>query len=242
LQLDLIVISGDLTQRATHDEFQQAHDFLTTLPVRYLVVPGNHDLAAWRLWERFTAPWKKWKRYIAPELDTCAAGPGFIAVGLNTARRFGTHPDWSRGRVNHRQLRWMQRQFDKHPPETLRILVTHHPFYLSAAAQGRGLLGRLDQAWPILQASSADLLLSGHLHLAYAQSVNGMVIAQAGTGISDRLKGGEANSFNLITANEKQIVLQNMLWSEANFMAQPPQIFENGAQGWQKHVLSPDAA
>src|SRR5205814_10461846 len=44
------VVSGDLSQRARHGEFQAAHAFLNrirdAMPV--LVVPGNHDLEWWR--------------------------------------------------------------------------------------------------------------------------------------------------------------------------------------------------
>lgn len=238
LELELVVISGDLTQHAKRSEFRAAQEFLQALKHPYLVVPGNHDLSEWRLWERFVYPWKKWKAFISPELDVVYRGSGFCAVGLNTARRFGHHPDWSRGRLNVQQLSWMRRQFELSPEQDLRILVTHHPFYLTPAAQHRGHVGRHRQAWPVLQAAGVDLLLSGHLHLAYAASLNGAVMISAGTGISTRLKG-EANSFHLMTASAEQLVLQTLLWNESEFAARLPQIFEKHTGTW-KEKLYPE--
>lgn len=51
-KLDYLVISGDLTQRASREEFERASRFLRLLidtfdlsPLRCLIVPGNHDLS-----------------------------------------------------------------------------------------------------------------------------------------------------------------------------------------------------
>ncbi len=44
LNPDLVVISGDLTQRAKHSEFREARTFIAQLPGETLVVPGNHDV------------------------------------------------------------------------------------------------------------------------------------------------------------------------------------------------------
>lgn len=41
---DLILISGDLTQRARTHEFRLAKEFIRKLPAPVLVVPGNHDI------------------------------------------------------------------------------------------------------------------------------------------------------------------------------------------------------
>lgn len=239
-ELDLVVISGDLTQRATHAEFQQAHAFLQQLPALCLVVPGNHDLAAFNLLERFGYPWQKWRQYISPELDSVRSGPGFVAVGLNSARQLAHHPDWSRGRINSRQLSWMQRQFAAYPSNYLRILVTHHPFYLSEAARSRGHVGRHHKAWPVLQAAGADLLLSGHLHLAYAFAVKGMIVAQAGSGVSNRLKG-EANSYNLISWHQQHLTLETRMWQGETFLPEHKQTFEKTPQGWQLQDLATPA-
>ncbi|MGV3525484.1 MAG: metallophosphoesterase family protein [Candidatus Sericytochromatia bacterium] len=224
LKPDLVVISGDLTQRARSDEFRAARDFIRELPQPHLVVPGNHDLAAFRLHERLAYPWQKWKKYISRQLEPVVREPGFVAVGLNTARRVSLHLDWSRGRINDTQLNWVDHQLRSATPEQVRVLVTHHPFLLSDMAHGRGLIGRFDMAWPRLQKAGVDLVLSGHLHLAYAKALKGMIVAQAGSGLSHRLKG-EANSFNLIEARRDLIAITQMAWAGDHFSEGHRQIF-----------------
>src|SRR6478735_1955628 len=45
-----IVVSGDVSQRARHGEFQAAYLFIERLRAHTptLIVPGNHDVAWWR--------------------------------------------------------------------------------------------------------------------------------------------------------------------------------------------------
>ena len=56
LQPHLIVVSGDLTQRARSGEFQDARRFLESLPQPQIVVPGNHDVPLWDVARRVFAP------------------------------------------------------------------------------------------------------------------------------------------------------------------------------------------
>ena len=56
LRPDLVVVSGDLTQRAKSAEFRDARRFLDTLPAPLLVVPGNHDIPYYNVFQRFFQP------------------------------------------------------------------------------------------------------------------------------------------------------------------------------------------
>lgn len=228
---DLVVISGDLTQRARSAEFQEAADFIAQLPCPRLVVPGNHDLAAFRFAERLLYPWQKWKRYISPELEPVVRAPGIVAVGLNTARRMNTHFDWSRGRINQLQIQRIEKELAQSAPDDLKLVVTHHPFVLTEAAKGRGLIGRLNLAWPRFKAAGVDLVLSGHIHLAYSQVFHGMIMANAGSGISYRLKG-EANSFNLIEAAADTVRIQRLTFDGRGFVSGTFQRFGRSPDGF----------
>src|SRR5262249_20108917 len=48
----LVVVSGDLTQRAKPAEFLAAREFLSTIPQPQIVVPGNHDIPLYNLLRR----------------------------------------------------------------------------------------------------------------------------------------------------------------------------------------------
>src|SRR4051812_48378566 len=71
LRPDVIVASGDFTQRATEEQFAAAREFLDRLPPAPRVVcPGNHDVPLYRMWERMTRPHALYRRYIAEELNS----------------------------------------------------------------------------------------------------------------------------------------------------------------------------
>src|SRR5690242_14627277 len=63
---DLVVVSGDLTQRARMSEFTQARRFLDRIAEPKLVVPGNHDLPLYNIAARLVRPLRNYNRFIAP--------------------------------------------------------------------------------------------------------------------------------------------------------------------------------
>src|SRR4051794_36608811 len=65
---DLVVVSGDLTQRARIAEFQQARAFLDRLPFARIVVPGNHDVPLHNLYQRFFERLLRYRTYITEDL------------------------------------------------------------------------------------------------------------------------------------------------------------------------------
>src|SRR4051812_39844556 len=127
---DLVVASGDFTQRGTAAEFQLARDFLDSVHAPVFAVPGNHDLGKHPI-RRFLNPYGYYRRYIAPEVEPyreLSGDGGTIALaGLNTTRRALIDRDWSNGSINKQQLAHLEQQFSQAPAEALRIVVAHHP-------------------------------------------------------------------------------------------------------------------
>lgn len=227
---DLIAVSGDLTQRARVREFKAARAFFDRLPQPLLVVPGNHDVPAYSLPLRFAAPWMRWKRWLSDELEPVVRGDHYCAVGINSARRWGPYLDWSRGRINLQQLERAEAIFSKCAKD-LHIVVAHHPFLLTEASNDRRTISRADLALPRLLKSQVDLLLGGHVHLAYSGVVGGMVVAQTGTSLSSRLKG-EPNSFNRIRADGDTIEIDNMVWQGKGFECTGITYYQRTAEAW----------
>ena len=85
---NLVVVSGDLTQRAKQAQFEEARDFLARLAPPRLVVPGNHDVPLYRVWERFLSPLGKYCRIIDSNLEPTFVDGEIAVVGVNTARSF----------------------------------------------------------------------------------------------------------------------------------------------------------
>lgn len=200
---DLVVVSGDFTQRARRAEFVQARHFLDQIPQPKLVVPGNHDMPLYDLLRRFMTPFAKYDRYISP---VGSAGEFFrdeeIAVlGLNTARRF-THKS---GRISIEQISQIRRTFSDVPGDVFKALATHHPLGFPKGVRPLELAGRSAPALEAVAAAGVHLLMSGHHHRALSgdQEIGlgakgSVLILHAGTAISTRLRGSEGNSYNLI--------------------------------------------
>ena len=217
----LIVLSGDLTQRAKVREYRAARAFLGRLPrVPVVLTPGNHDVPLYRVLERWLGPYRNYRRHIGPEGDAVTRVPGATVVALNS-----TAP-WRavvQGRIDGRQVRFAGRAFGAAAGEDLRILVAHHPL---AATPGRDTGRPVPGAAGILAAldgMGVDLVLGGHLHRAYAARARAAapdgggspraLVVQCGTTTSFRGRGEEAraNSFNLIRAGRGTLEVTRFL-------------------------------
>src|SRR5258707_261934 len=82
----VVVVSGDLTQRARPAEFLEAKAFLQRLPRPQIVVPGNLDGPLYNLYERFVERLECYQRYITEDLDPEFIDEEIAVMGANTAR------------------------------------------------------------------------------------------------------------------------------------------------------------
>jgi 3',5'-cyclic AMP phosphodiesterase CpdA len=204
LKPDLVVISGDFTQRARTEQFRLACEFLEGLRERgheVLGVPGNHDVPLYDVLRRFLSPLARYRRYIDETLCPFVELPGVAVLGINTARSF-TFKD---GRMNQAQVEFIRETFSRTPSETVRILVTHHPLLaLKVGDEVERAIGRQELALDAVEESGVDMLLAGHAHHASSQDASdvitragGVLVVQAGTATSTRVREQE-QSFNSI--------------------------------------------
>jgi 3',5'-cyclic AMP phosphodiesterase CpdA len=211
---DLVVFSGDLTQRATRTQFLEARGFLDGLAAPYLVIPGNHDVPLWNVARRFVTPLARYKRFITTDLEPCFQDDEIIVVGLNTARSFTL----GEGRISRGQVAAALRRLQAAPRGVIRVVVTHHPFDLPPGVDERRLLGRARMAMAEFASAGAELFLSGHLHLShvshsaerYRIAGHSALIVQAGT-VSMRGRGEEP-SFNILRLDGPRLSLGRLVW------------------------------
>ncbi len=196
-QPNLVVVSGDLTQRARPGQFEQARAFLDRMPGPVLTVIGNHDLPLFNVPRRFLTQSRRYERFVTTELDPVVVLPGLTALGLDTMPAWR----WKAGHVSPRQAAIVRDAFDNTPVNAWRLLVTHHPVLPSSLS---GLAGRTLLVDTCAQAGVA-LLLSGHTHTASADIVplgapgtrRSALAMVAGTAISKRTRG-TANSYGVL--------------------------------------------
>lgn len=224
---DLVIISGDFTQRARAHQFQAASDYLKRLRAAghsLLLVPGNHDIPFYDVIRRFGAPLQRYRHYIDDVLCPWFENGEIAVLGLNTARSF-TFKD---GRINQEQISLMQQRFGSVAPSKIRILVTHHPLFAMPIGMGNELseaVGRHEEAVQAVCEAGVHVALAGHFHRTYAEAARKMVersgrslVIQAGTATSTRLRNDEPQSFNWIqTSGAGEIGLQVIVWLDGKF-------------------------
>jgi 3',5'-cyclic AMP phosphodiesterase CpdA len=212
---DVVVVSGDLTQRARRAQFKAAADYLATLPTPRIVVPGNHDVPYYDVLRRFLAPLDRFRRYISDDPFPTYIDDEIAVVGVNTARSL----TFKGGRINVEQVREIERRFHGLPEHVTRIVVTHHPFDVPAGGDESDVLGRAPMAMAEFAKAEVDVFLSGHLHhsnvgtTAHRYRIAGFaaLVVQAGTATSTRERD-ETNAFNVLRIGETDLVVQTWRW------------------------------
>lgn len=198
----LLVVSGDLTQRARKAQFAEARRFLDRLPMPQIVVPGNHDVPLYNVYDRFMHPLKKYKKFIANDLQPFYADGEMAVAGVNTARSMTIKG----GRISKVQVAAIRDKMDGLDEKLLKVVVTHHPFDLPEGFDEDDIVGRAKKAMPLIAECGADVFLAGHLHISHIvhsarryklDDGHSALIIQAGTATSKRVRG-EENSFNLL--------------------------------------------
>lgn len=233
----VLVVSGDLTQRAKSEEFIAARAYLDTLPGPQIIVPGNHDIPLYNVASRFLAPLRKYLRHVTRDLTPEYVDEEIAVLGLNTARSL-TFKD---GRVNEQQVALIRQRMGAVPQHLTRIVVTHHPFDLPAPFSKDDLVNRAPMAMQAFAEYGVDLLLAGHFHASsaglsterYKLPGYAALVVQAGTATSTRGRG-ESNSFNVIKVEAEKIEVVRYSWVDGTASFEPAQteIFQRIGEAW----------
>jgi 3',5'-cyclic AMP phosphodiesterase CpdA len=238
LRPDVVAVSGDLTQRARDEQFQEAREFLDRLPkVPQIVVPGNHDVPLWNAFKRFLQPLEGFRRFITDDLEPFYADDEIAIIGVNTARSLTV----KHGRINEQQVARVRELLCRIDDRVAKVVVTHHPFDLPEGYDESELVGRARMAMETLAACGADLLLAGHLHVGhtghtakrYEISGHSALVVQAGTATSSRVRG-EMNSFNLIRLKHPHVNVVRYAFrpEQKTFAPASSEHFQHTPDGW----------
>jgi 3',5'-cyclic AMP phosphodiesterase CpdA len=235
---DLLVVSGDFTQRARAGQYARAAEYLKRLPTPRIVVPGNHDVPMYNVVRRFFFPLNRYYQYITRDLFPVYQDEQLFVLGVNTARSFTQKSGW----FGKEQLEEICRRFSAAPAGVMRVLVTHHPFIPPPGNPHGNILKGAARALARLHDCRIDLMLAGHLHRAYHNDVRSHHVRvlrstlsiQAGTATSTRRRH-EANGWNWITVESPDAVTVAVRsWNGAEFQEASRTKYMRVSDQWKK--------
>lgn len=239
LSLDLILLTGDITQRARKNQFIEAREFADACkPTPLICVPGNHDIPLFNVFVRLFDPYRGFRKFFKYYQEKDHFQGDVLITGLNSTSRWRhIQGAFNISRID-RRLREKARAAKVH------IVAFHHPVDCAKSQDEKNLLCNRDETMDLLDKHNVDLVVGGHIHdphvalskTRYPSVKRNMILAVAGTCLSWRTRADAPNSFNLIeveTYDVPQISITRYDQREGlKFSPLSTHQFARGANGW----------
>jgi 3',5'-cyclic AMP phosphodiesterase CpdA len=215
---EVVVASGDLTNRGRRGEHERAHRLLTSLGVPVVAVPGNHDLP-YTFPARFISPWREFER-VWQTTEPTYTSPALHVVGLNSARPY-RHQS---GGITDDQLRAAKARLANAPADAYRVVALHHHMIGAPWRTARKRpVARRNHVLRELVSAGADLIVAGHIHQAAVSErhefevvtgdVPAVVVSIApGLGQPRPRRLGEARGLHVYEIDGRSLTVETHIW------------------------------
>ncbi len=213
---DLILITGDITQKGYPDEFAAAGEWIKAMPTPRFVIVGNHDVPYWDVAARLFYPWRAFEEATGhPAHDGEFISDTVMVRGVVTARGWQARPNWSKGVIDLDQTRRAAEALRAAPVGALRILACHHPLIEMIGTPMTGDVKRGDAAAEIFAEAGVDLITTGHVHVPFALPIDlsDRCSYAIGCGTLSHRERGTPPSFNEIVWDKHQITVNAIAWT-----------------------------
>ena len=220
---DLVLITGDITQKGYRREFAAAAAWVKAMPEPVFVTTGNHDVSYWDPIARIFYPWERFETYIGhPAVDHQYDGPGFSVRGVNTARGWQMRPNWSKGVIDLDQTRRAALALANAPEGALKILACHHPLVEMIGAPMSGEVKRGEEAARIFTDCGVDLIMTGHVHVPFALPITmgDKCSYGVGAGTLSLRERGAPPGFNCVEWDDSEVQVTALGWTGSKFEPQ----------------------
>ncbi len=236
-----VAVSGDLSQRARHGEFQAAHLFLQRVRAvaPTIVVPGNHDIEWWKSPLGLLGEKQKYAKYLRyfSDLRPVLEVPGAMLAGALSSYgvAFGSLT-WRlrdlavKGHLPKSETTRVKKIFDAMPPGLAKVMVFHHNVLAGGLSRRMGL-ARWRSTHKRLLSTGADVILSGHDHQEGAGQIQGALAVSTSGTHSSRVRGGRPSVFNLVKIDPQAVHIQHFRWVSGDRQFIPSDTFSFARRG-----------
>ncbi|MEO0751265.1 MAG: phosphodiesterase [Pseudomonadota bacterium] len=154
--IDLVVVTGDLTDHGTPDEFSEFQRLMVPLDLPMIAVPGNHDTRETMRAAFKTLPWMPSEGPINIRVDL----EDVTILALDTLVEGAPY-----GALSQTTLDWLRKMM-AHADETPVLLAMHHPPVASGIAlmDRQGLRNSEELAAILSGCETQCRIVAGHLH------------------------------------------------------------------------------
>jgi Icc protein len=187
-----VVVSGDLTDAGYREEFEQAAEYMDRIECEnIMVIPGNHDSrnVGYVHFERLFG-----ERQSIIDLDDV------ILVGVDSSE-----PDLNDGQVGREHYEFIEESFSDVGDKLKIFVVHHHLIPLPGTGRERNIIFDAGDILERLIETKVDLVLSGHKHVPYSWRLENMLIVNAGTASTLRLRGNTRPCYNVIEVEDGRV-------------------------------------
>lgn len=191
LMPDAIIITGDLTDEGFPQQYKLLQTYFELLKCENIcIVPGNHDsrnVGYIHFEEAFGS------RYSVLKL------PKVTIVGSDSSE-----PDLDSGRIGREWYDWISNNFQSSGNFNI-FALHHHLLPVPGTGRERNVAYDAGDVLEVLIQSGVDLVLTGHKHVPYAWRLENLVVVNAGTASSLRLRGRTKPCYNIIEIENKKV-------------------------------------
>lgn len=192
LNPDVVVVTGDLTNEGLVKEYEKCKKLLAKLDTKKIItISGNHDYrnTGYLLFKKFF-----------PFETVNELSNEIVLVTLGTAR-----PDRNEGEVGYRQNLWLERTMQKYRDKVKILAMHHHLIAIPDTGSDQQTVVDAGDVLRTILDSNVDLVLCGHEHRPWAWNFGKLMVVNAGTATSERVRGMFENTYNIISISGKTI-------------------------------------
>lgn len=216
---NMILVTGDITQRATRAQFSKARVFFESLSsVSLLYCPGNHDISLLNVFSRLFFPYYKYRKILKAEPEGFYSQSDAEILMLNSTSRF-RHID---GKL---PMGYLEEQLKKFSPQAKwRVVATHHPLDCKQSVDEKNILLNAPEVMHLLAEKGVHMVVGGHIHdpfittsaQRYPQLSQKVLISVCGTGVSSRTRRNAPNSFMVYDLASRASTITNQRFDYEN--------------------------